>query len=195
MSVTLREIVRQVQHLEMKLVAGEEGIDREVLWTHMVDSSAISAFLKGKELAFTTGIGLNEGFSLLQLVKEIYRNGASGIVINIGPYISRIGQDVKDFADANDFPVFEVPWKIHMAEIMRIICFAIVKEQQNQAEVNSALNYAFLCPDQDELYVSPLMQKGYPVDTHYMAAVLRVQEGERLISVLCTGKTDGICIV
>ena len=182
MSVTLREIVRQVQHLEMKLVAGEEGIDREVLWTHMVDSSAISAFLKGKELAFTTGIGLHEGFSLLQLVKEIYRNGASGIVINIGPYISEIGQDVKDFADANDFPVFEVPWKIHMAEIMRIICFAVVKEQQNQTEVNSALNYAFLCPDQDELYVSLLMQKGYPADAHYMVAVLRVQEGERLIS-------------
>ena len=40
-----------------------------------------------------------------------------------------IGQDVIDFANEKGFPVFRVPWKIHMAEIMRIICFAITKEQ------------------------------------------------------------------
>ena len=54
MSITLREIVKQVKHLEMKLVAGEAGLDREVLWTHMVDSDTISAFLQGQELTFTT---------------------------------------------------------------------------------------------------------------------------------------------
>lgn len=166
----------------MKLVAGEAGLDREVVWTHMVDSAAISAFLKGKELTFTTGIGLNEAFSLLQLVQEVYRNGASGIVINIGPYIGEIGQDVVDFANEHDFPVFEVPWNIHMAEIMRIICFAVMKEQQNRIEVNSVLNYAFLCPEQEELYVPALMRKGYPPDSTYVVAVLRVQEKGRLIS-------------
>ena len=30
MAVTLREIIKQVQHLEMKLVAGETGLDHEV---------------------------------------------------------------------------------------------------------------------------------------------------------------------
>ena len=60
MAVTLREIIKQVQHLEMKLVAGEAGLDHEVSWTHMVDSDTISAFLQGQELTFTTGLGLNE---------------------------------------------------------------------------------------------------------------------------------------
>ena len=99
MSITLREIVKQVEHLEMKLVAGEAGLDREVLWTHMVDSDTISAFLQGQELTFTTGIGISEKLPLLKLVQEVYRNGASGIVINIGPYVDKIGQDVLDFAN------------------------------------------------------------------------------------------------
>lgn len=111
MSITLREIVKQVEHLEMKLVAGEAGLDREVLWTHMVDSDTISAFLQGQELTFTTGIGISEKLPLLKLVQEVYRNGASGIVINIGPYVDKIGQDVLDFANEKAFPVFEVPWK------------------------------------------------------------------------------------
>lgn len=54
MSITLREIVKQVKHLEMKLVAGEAGLDREVLWTHMVDSDTISAFLQGQEPMWST---------------------------------------------------------------------------------------------------------------------------------------------
>ena len=186
MSITLREIVKQVEHLEMKLVAGEAGLDREVLWTHMVDSDTISAFLQGQELTFTTGIGISEKLPLLKLVQEVYRNGASGIVINIGPYVDKIGQDVLDFANEKAFPVFEVPWKIHMAEIMRIICFAITKEQQSRIEVTAALNNAFLCPAQEELYVFPLMRKGYLADSVYTAVTIRVEvqkntvEGERM---------------
>lgn len=175
MSITLREIVKQVEHLEMKLVAGEAGLDREVLWTHMVDSDTISAFLQGQELTFTTGIGISEKLPLLKLVQEVYRNGASGIVINIGPYVDKIGQDVLDFANEKVFPVFEVPWKIHMAEIMRIICFAITKEQQSRIEVTAALNNAFLCPAQEELYVFPLMRKGYLADSVYTAVTIRVE--------------------
>lgn len=176
MAVTLREIMKQVQHLEMKLVAGETGLDHEVSWTHMVDSDTISAFLQGQELTFTTGLGLNENLTLLRLVKEVWRNKASGIVINIGPYISEIGQDVIDFANEKGFPVFEVPWKIRMAEIMRIICFAITKEQQNAIEVATALNNAFLCPGQEELYVSALMRKGYFTDSAYTVVNVRVEE-------------------
>lgn len=175
MSITLREIVKQVEHLEMKLVAGEAGLDREVLWTHMVDSDTISAFLQGQELTFTTGIGISEKLPLLKLVQEVYRNGASGIVINIGPYVDKIGQDVLDFANEKAFPVFEVPWKIHMAEIMRIICFAITKEQQSRIEVTATLNNAFLCPAQEELYVFPLMRKGYLADRVYTAVTIRVE--------------------
>lgn len=175
MSITLREIVKQVEHLEMKLVAGEAGLDREVLWTHMVDSDTISAFLQGQELTFTTGIGISEKLPLLKLVQEVYRNGASGIVINIGPYVDKIGQDVLDFANEKAFPVFEVPWKIHMAEIMRIICFAITKEQQSRIEMTAALNNAFLCPAQEELYVFPLMRKGYLADSVYTAVTIRVE--------------------
>ena len=182
MSITLGEVYQKVQHLEMALVAGEAGLDREVVWTHMVDSAAISSFQQGKELVLTTGIGLEENFSLFQLVRKVYNNGASGIVINIGHYIDRIGQDVKEFADANDFPVFEVPWKIHMAEIERIVCFDIMKEQQNRTEVNTALTCACLSPEREELYVPLLKSKGYSPDGIYIAAVLRVYEQGQLIS-------------
>ena len=63
-----------------------------------------------------------------------------------------------------------------MAEIMRIICFAITKEQQNAIEVATALNNAFLCPSQEELYVSALMRKGYFTDSAYTVVNVCVLE-------------------
>ena len=62
----------------------------------------------------------------------MYHKGASVIVINVGPYVKSIDQDIIDFANEHDFPVLEVPWSVHMAEIMRIICFEITKQQQNR---------------------------------------------------------------
>ncbi|MDO5340514.1 MAG: PucR family transcriptional regulator ligand-binding domain-containing protein [Eubacteriales bacterium] len=174
MGLTIKEIIKLVDHLEMKLVAGEAGIDNEITWTHMVDSDTISAFLQGKELVFTTGIGLNKELSLIELVKDVYRDGASGIVINIGPYVENIGQEVLDFADEKGFPVFEVPWHVHMAEIMRIICYEITRQQQNVIEISAALNNAFLCPVQEDLYVPTLMKKGYMPDGSYSVVMLDV---------------------
>lgn len=101
MAITIRMITKLVEHLDMKLVAGENGLDREVTWTHMVDSDIISVFLQGQELVFTTGIGLNEDLSLFELVKDVYHKGASGIVINIGPYVKSIDQDINGFTQSH----------------------------------------------------------------------------------------------
>ena len=80
------------------------------------------------------------------------------------------------YEDRLYYELFEVPWKVRMAEIMRIICFAITKEQQNAIEVATALNNAFLCPSQEELYVSALMRKGYFTDSAYTVVNMCVLE-------------------
>lgn len=158
----------------MKLVAGENGLDREVTWTHMVDSDIISVFLQGQELVFTTGIGLNKDLSLSELVEDVYHEGASGIVINIGPYVKSIDQDIIDFANENDFPVFEVPWSVHMAEIMRIICFEITKQQQNRIEISAALSNAF-CVNTRRFICSYINEKGYLPNNSYVVSIIYVK--------------------
>ena len=181
MSVSLKEIYHQIQHFEMQLLAGKNGMTKEVRWTHMVDSDTVSAFLQGNELVFTTGLGLNEKLTLFMLVKDVYKNGASGIVINTGPYISEIGSEILDFAEEHDFPVFEVPWHVRMAEIMRIICFTITKDEQQSLEVASALNFAFTCPKQEEVYLPVLMKKGWLSDGKYrICSVSILREGKRI---------------
>ena len=175
MSITLREIIGSVRHLKMKLVAGEGGLDRTVSWTHMVDSNEVSAFIKPDELAFTTGVGLGrENLTLAGLVEDIFNHGGSGVVINIGPYISEIPDEVIRFGNEHDFCIFEVPWEIHMAEITRIICFAIMNEQKDTVTKSAVMMNAFFCGNREELYLPQLIQYGFSEQGSCRAAVMQL---------------------
>lgn len=174
MSVVLKEAIRQAGCTDIKLVAGKNGLTNAVEWVHMVDTTEIADFLSGGEIAFTTGIGVSEKTSLLTLVERVYKNHASAMVVNIGPYVAEIPQEVIDFGNVHDFPVFEVPWSVHMADMMRMICFTITQSQQRAMQLSAAFRYAIFTPKQEELYVSALMQKGYFAEWNYVVVMMDI---------------------
>lgn len=140
----------------------------------MVETLEASDFLEGGEIAFATGLGLNNKVTLLVLVKCLYEKKVAGIIVNTGPFIESIPQDVLDFCDAHAFPLFVVPWKIHLAEIMRIFCFSITKEDQKNLEIAAGFKNAIFFPKQEELYVVPLSQHGFHVTWNYAACVIKL---------------------
>ena len=60
MAVLLSDLYESVKSQDMTLVAGEQGMNNIVRWLHMVESNAISSFLGGQEIAFTTGVALGK---------------------------------------------------------------------------------------------------------------------------------------
>ena len=109
MAVELSKLMERVAHMDITLIAGEKGLNNLVSWVHMVETNVASTFLEGGEIAFTTGVGLNNGLTILDLVESIWENHAAGVVLNIGPFIENIPEEVIDFGDAHDFPIFSVP--------------------------------------------------------------------------------------
>ena len=174
MAVELRQLMGKVTHMDITLIAGEKGLSNMVSWVHMIETAEASTFLEGGEIAFTTGIGLNNALSILDLVKHIWTNGASGAVLNTGPFLENIPQEVIDFGNAHDFPIFSVPWKIHIAEIMRIFSFMITKSEQTSLEIAAAFKNAIFFPKQEELFVVPLSQHGFHTNWNYYACIIRI---------------------
>lgn len=172
MAVRLQQLYEQVRDFDIILMAGKNGMDRPVRWVHMVENVEIASFLEGQEIAFTTGIGLQTQEDLLDLVRGNYQNRASGMVVNTGPYIRQISPAVIRFCDAHDFPLFRVPWKVHMAQIMRVFCFAITESEKSSMELAAALKNAIFCPGQEELYLDYMEQNGFLKRWNYCVCVL-----------------------
>lgn len=180
MAVELKRLIEKVSHMDITLLAGSKGLSNVVSWVHMIETKEASTFLVGGEIAFSTGIGLNNGLTILDLVKDIWENQAAGVVLNIGPFLESIPKEVIDFGNTHDFPVFSVPWKIHIAEIMRIFTFAITKSDQVNLEIAAAFKNAIFFPKQEELYLIPLSQRGFHINWNYYVCVIEIlqQDGQ-----------------
>lgn len=171
MSVTLRTLYDTVKNQEkIRLVAGEKGLERVVRWIHMVEGTDISSFLEGDEVAFTTGIALGSMEQLYELAELNYKQNAAGMVINVGPYIEKIPQKIIDFGNEHDFPIFEVPWRVHMANIMREFSVLINLDEQKELEIISALKNAVIFSENENLYVPALLKYGYKREWSYCIA-------------------------
>lgn len=110
----------------------------------------------------------------MTLVREVYRRSASAMVINIGPYIQEIPSEVACFADENKFPIFMVPWHVHMAEMMRIISFDITNSERENMELEVAMRNAIISPHQEELYLEQLSNKMFMPEWRYQVVLIEI---------------------
>lgn len=175
MAIELYRLIEKVQHMDITLLAGEEGLHNPVSWVHMVETPETSDFLDGGEIAFMTGLGISGADSMMTLVEHIYGRNAAGIIVNIGPFIESVPNEVCDYCNAHSLPLFIVPWKIHLAEIMRIFCFTITKEDQKDLEISSAFKNAIFFPKQEELYAVSLSRHNFHVNWKYSVCVIRLR--------------------
>jgi len=181
MAVLLSDLYESVKNQDMTLVAGEQGMGNVVRWVHMVESREISSFLDGQEIAFTTGIGLSENETLLDLVKANNEHKASGMVVNVGPFIKEISEEILAYCNQEGFPLFVVPWQVHMAEIMRSISYMITESDKYNLELSSAVKNAIFFAKQEDLYVPQLERNNFLLNWSYCITVIDVREqGEKV---------------
>lgn len=182
MAVELCNLIKQVNNMDITLAAGEKGIHNLVTWVHMIETIEASKFLEGGEIAFSTGFGLNNRQTLLELTKNIYNKNAAGLILNTGPFLEKVSDDVLAFGNENNFPIFIVPWKIHLAEIMRIFCSIILKDDQKNLEAAAAFKNAIFFPKQEELYIIQLSQIGFHINWTYAVSVINIKDSKYLHS-------------
>lgn len=174
MSVELNKLIHKVKNMDIKLVAGKDGETNPVSWCHMVENTIAADFLNGGELIFVTGVGLSDENSIEKLISHLYEKGAAGVIVNTGPFIDEIPEEVIDFCNKNAFPLYVVPWRIHLAEIMHIVTLSITKEEHKEMEISAAFKNAIYFPKQEELYIVPLSQNNYQPGWSYCACILKL---------------------
>lgn len=177
MAITLRGLLDFVEKEELNILTGEDNLDRVVRWTHMVESLEISTFLEGQEVAFTTGAALKSEEDLFEMVKSIIDNQATGMIINIGPYIKEIPEKIIQYCQERHFPLMTAPWETHLAHIMQIFCLKITEADKENMELSSAVKNAIFFPNQEELYFQALERYHYSPSWSYCVAVIEILKG------------------
>ncbi|MED0659238.1 MULTISPECIES: PucR family transcriptional regulator [Bacillus] len=167
--VTLKKMVNLPDFQMLKLVAGEKGMDRMITGVNVTESVDWVDFFRPNELIVTTGINMeNNPEKVVEMVRSAYRRKAVGIVLNTGPYIPDIPEEVLHFAEKYQFPVFQMPWEYRVADFIKMTVQFLISEQHKQTKAEQLLSDLLFNHDIHEGTVAKeLAQLGFKEDADF----------------------------
>lgn len=176
LAITLRQLCKySKENYEMKLICGESNMDNLVNWVHMLEDPETASFLHGQELIFSTGIGHNNSDWLLDFVRDLVANQASGLVLNIGPYIKKVPEDLVSYCKEVQFPLFTMPWKTRIVDVTNDFCRKIIKSEENEVTVSGAFRNAIFFPENVSEYRAVLERKEFDLEAQFSVAAISLQ--------------------
>ena len=88
MSIQLKQLFAETaETYALNLVAGKQGLLREIIWVQFCEDSETTDFLRGAELIITTGLCAQHPDWLKNFILALIERDACGLIINIGKYI------------------------------------------------------------------------------------------------------------
>lgn len=166
MAIILEEIYEVALHrYNMKLVAGGRGLRNLVDWVHTVEEMDYVSFFK-RQRADCYNWNKEKDEEMLEcFVKSLYEAGASGLVINVGKYITRVPHSVITYSEEVGFPIFVLPWEVHLVDFNRDLCNLIYKTMQEQDSLETALQKAIFSHKEEQQYMPVLHENQIHKDT------------------------------
>lgn len=174
MAIHLQKLCQNSDYLYgMRILAGEQNMNKIVQWVHTIEDIEASSFLRGGELIFTTGIARREGNWLIPFVKNLVEKEAAGLVVNVGPYIDKVPLEVLEYANEEHFPILEVPWKTRLVDITRDFCNQIIKDEQREEQLSTALKKLIETTYDMENQIQVVEKYGFHRDDTYCVVGIR----------------------
>lgn len=179
MTLRVSDWYNAVKENEVKLVAGQAGLNLPVHRVHIIEKPEFSEFLEGNEIIFVTGVALSGPKELSEIIRNCHKAGVVSVVVNVGNYISAIPQEAVAFSNQHALPLFVVPWHVHIELLMQKVFQMVAQESSDKVELETLLNNAIRFPDRQELYVGGLQQKGFKPEWHYCVALIHLEPEPR----------------
>ena len=157
---------------QMKLLAGQKGLNNLVEWVHIIENDEVSEFLHGNEVVFTSGILNNYEGWLLEYAKKLYNAGTSAFVVNIGPYTKSISNDVIEYCNEVNMPLYTIPWETRMVDVTRDICYRIMQKEQVEISIAATIKNIIFKVGDLETQILQMERYGYLRDSQFCFIVM-----------------------
>lgn len=157
---------------QMKLLAGQKGLNNLVEWVHIIENDQVSEFLHGNEVVFTAGILNNYEGWLLEYAKKLYAAGTSAFVVNIGPYTKTISNEVIEYCNEVKMPLYTIPWETRIIDVTRDICYRIMQKEHVEISIAATVKNIIFKVGDLETQILQMERYGYLRDSRFCFIVM-----------------------
>lgn len=150
MSVTCKDLLTLKHFQKIKLVAGEEGLDRVITYPYVGQTASVAEWVHGGELLFITGLA-HDIELLPQLLQECITKKLAGLVVLTGSeYIDKLPQELLALANESKFPLFSMPWDLRLVDVTKEITSLIDYDQIESKKIHRLLSYLIFASDTED---------------------------------------------
>lgn len=145
MAISLKDIMKLPSLSEIKLIAGEKGLDNFIEWVYVAecfeDPIESIQYLQGNELIIITGRSFKDIPNLIEkVIQSISDNKGRGLIVNVGKYIKKVPKKAIDLANKLNIPLFELPWHVQLVKVSQEVCKAIILSYVEENSVTHFLS-------------------------------------------------------
>lgn len=138
---TISQLLQSTLFPQLHLIAGENGIYRRVNGINIVEKEELTMFCRPNELVVTTGVLMvNEPNSLERLVQQTFDKRTAGFIINTGPYIQTIPDQIIQFANEHEYPLFQMAWEHRVTDLLKATFQFITENQQERSLIEQVMS-------------------------------------------------------
>ena len=193
MALTLRELLSYSNHkYDIKIIAGTLGLNRPCRWIHVVEDDDVPSFLHGTELIFTTGIGISSKptFSLTRFAETLLSRKCCGWVVNLGPYITKVPQDVIDLCNSKGLPLFTIPWEKRLTDVTYELSHILIENEKIEISVSKAFSNIIFSLGEESVNYSTIERVGINSTDRFRILNIKVDKSDTVTSI--TGIIESI---
>ena len=127
--MTISDFLNLPNFSDLNLLAGENGLDRELANVTVVDTPDGTNWLNGGEFVITTAYMLHEEKDLLEFLQVLHEKQAAGVGIKENRYITTIPEAALKMADELNLPLISVPEAYPFVDIINPVLTQIISRQ------------------------------------------------------------------
>ncbi len=110
MKLTVREALAISPLKKATVLAGERGLDREILNVNIVEVPDTVRWMRGGEIMFSSGFAFGgDGDKGCALISSLWDHKMTALVLKPGIYMARVPEAMIEYAEYLGFPLMELP--------------------------------------------------------------------------------------
>ncbi|WP_026699728.1 PucR family transcriptional regulator [Salibacterium aidingense] len=119
MSLLLQDAMKIGGLRECRVIAGYQGLDKEISYVTIMEVPDIVQWLKGNELMLTSLYPIKDDPQAQQeLIQQLYARGTSALAIKPNRFVENIPMPILEEAEKYGFPIIEIPERVSYLDIL-----------------------------------------------------------------------------
>lgn len=132
MTLIVKDLLKRPHFERAEVLAGKNGLQRQVTWAHIVEIDTFGHLLHGQEVILTTGMGwADDEEKSLHYFQQLLDYEASALCIELGTHTKHLSPAMLSLANQHDLPIIVFQEEVKFIDITKDLHQIILGYEQH----------------------------------------------------------------